>query len=310
MIQLKDIYIDLDLPIVGEMSIDICGIAMASEANENDIAIVLRKEELKTTNAKVILIKPGIYNIDKTLIFSMDVWKTAIDIAKWFIEKNIYSDYSKPVNYKILDNQIALGQNVFIGNNTYVNSFTNIGNNVSIGSNCYIGSNVSIGSDVKIGDNVVINDGCRIGANSFAFTNIGGERIAFPGIKSVIIKNNVAVGYNTIIQRGLFSDTYIDDCVKISDLVGIGHDVHVGKNTFIMGQVGIGGNVNIGDDVTIYAQAGIKDGVCIGNKCIIYAKSGITKSVSDKKYMAGFFGIEYKDEMKIQCNLRRSIRRK
>jgi len=69
------------------------------------------------------------------------------------------------------------------------------------------------------------------------------EKIQQLGI--VQIDDDVEIGANTTVDRARFGRTWIQQGVKIDNLVQIAHNVVIGKNTVIAAQTGIAGSVQI-----------------------------------------------------------------
>src|SRR6185312_144618 len=127
-----------------------------------------------------------------------------------------------------------------------------LGNNVSIGSNCVIHPNVTIYDDSIIGDNVEIHSGTVIGGDAFYFNTKKNRESWFKKMQScgnVIIENDVEIGANCTIDRGVSDSTVIGSGSKLDNLIQIGHDVVIGKNCLIASQVGIAGGTVLGDGV-------------------------------------------------------------
>ena len=305
--KLKNILKAVGLRSHANLDIDVQGIAHFYEAKGKDIAVVFKEKDIDNTLAQVVLTRSCLHLSDKLVICSTNLEKSYMLIAKEMVKNGIYCDYRLPVKYRILG-AVGYGDNIIIGEGSHIDVFSKIGNNVSIGKNCYIGSNVTIGSDVKIGNNVIIQDGCRIGANAAAFINYYDGRELFAGTRTTIIEDNVTIGYNSMVQRGVLRNTVISCDSHIGDMTAIGHDSRIGKSCMIMGQVGIGGNVSVGDGVVIMGQCGIRDGITIGDKCKIYGKSAVTKNVYDNQNIYGPYGRSSENELKFQAWLARKAR--
>ena len=304
---LKDIVTLVGLRCHENLNIEVDGIATFSEAGESDIAVAFNEKDIDNTLAQVVLVRPCLHITDKILIYSFDLERSYMQIAKELVRAGIYPDYSKPIQYTTQD-AVCYGKNIVIGEGSHVGEFSCIGNNVIIGKDCYIGSNVTIGSDVTIGNNVTLQDGCRIGANAAAFINYNGHRELFPGTRAVLIEDGVTIGYNSMVQRGVLRDTIIANETHIGDMSAVGHDSRIGASCMIMGQCGIGGNVTIGNGVVIMGQCGIRDGITIGDKCSIYGKSAVTKSLKENEDIYGPYGRSYARELQLQAWLRRKAR--
>ena len=280
---LKDIVTLVGLRCHENLSIEVDGIATFSEARESDIAVAFNEKDIDNTLAQVVLVRPCLHITDKILLYSFDLERTYMQIAKELVRAGIYPDYSKPIQYTTQD-AVCYGKNIVIGEGSHVGEFSCIGNNVTL------------------------QDGCRIGANAAAFINYNGHRELFPGTRAVLIEDGVTIGYNSMVQRGVLRDTIIANETHIGDMSAVGHDSRIGASCMIMGQCGIGGNVTIGNGVVIMGQCGIRDGITIGDKCSIYGKSAVTKSLKENEDIYGPYGRSYARELQLQAWLRRKAR--
>ena len=118
-----------------------------------------------------------------------------------------------------------------------------------------------------------------IGADGFGFEFKDGRQRKIPQIGIVQIDDDVEIGANTTIDRARFGRTWIQEGVKIDNLVQIAHNVVVGKHSVIAAQVGISGSVRIGERVTMAGQVGIVGHATIGDGTMIAAQSGVSKNI-------------------------------
>ena len=169
--------------------------------------------------------------------------------------------------------------NVKIGDETVIGAGTYIGHETEIGSDCLIYPNVSIRERTKIGSRVIIHGGAVVGADGFGFEFKDGRQQKIPQIGIVQIDNDVEIGANTTIDRARFGRTWIQEGVKIDNLVQIAHNVVIGKHTVIAAQAGISGSVRIGERVSMAGQVGIVGHATIGDGAMIVAQSGVSKNI-------------------------------
>jgi UDP-3-O-[3-hydroxymyristoyl] glucosamine N-acyltransferase len=169
--------------------------------------------------------------------------------------------------------------NVTIGTETVIGAGTYVGHETEIGSGCMIYPNVSIRERTKIGSRVIIHSGAVIGADGFGFEFKDGRQRKIPQIGIVQIDDDVEIGANTTIDRARFGRTWIQDGVKIDNLVQIAHNVVVGKHTVIAAQAGISGSVRVGERVSMAGQVGIVGHATIGDGAMIAAQSGVSKNI-------------------------------
>ncbi|HEY8670961.1 MAG TPA: UDP-3-O-(3-hydroxymyristoyl)glucosamine N-acyltransferase, partial [Terriglobales bacterium] len=184
-----------------------------------------------------------------------------------------------------LGERVSIGAHVVIEAGTLIAGGTRIGagsyvgHETTIGAACLIYPNVTIRERARIGDRVIIHSGTVIGSDGFGFEAVAGEHKKVPQIGIVQIDDDVEIGANTTIDRARFGRTWIQEGVKIDNLVQIAHNVVIGKHSIIVAQVGIAGSVRIGQRVIIGGQAGIIGHIELDDGTMIGAQSGVSKSL-------------------------------
>jgi UDP-3-O-[3-hydroxymyristoyl] glucosamine N-acyltransferase len=184
----------------------------------------------------------------------------------------------------------AISPSATIGEGTVIQPNVFVGNNVKIGKNCIIHANVSIYDDSEIGDNVIINSNTTIGGDAFYFKRRPGAELLYDKMHScgrTLIHDDVEIGSNCGIDRGVSGDTIIGRGTKLDNHIHIGHDTVVGKNCLFAAQVGVAGAVNIEDNVILYGQVGVSKDLTIGANTVVLAKSGVPKSLPGGKTWFG-----------------------
>lgn len=222
----------------------------------------------------------------KALLISDDPFRDFVKIGQHFIS-------FKTSNQAICDSSQ-------IGEGTHIQPGVFIGQNVKIGKNCLIHANVSIGNDSIIGDNVIIHSGTVLGGDGFYYKK---RETGFDKLKSVgnvVIGNDVEIGANCTIDRGVTASTTIGEGSKLDNLIQIGHDTLIGKKCLIASQVGIAGCVVIGNEVTLWGQVGIKSGITIADKVVVMAQSGVGHDLEEGK---SYFGSPAEEARKMYKKL-------
>jgi UDP-3-O-[3-hydroxymyristoyl] glucosamine N-acyltransferase len=169
--------------------------------------------------------------------------------------------------------------NATIGDNTVIGAGSYVGHETMIGSSCLIYPNVTVRERTRIGSRVIIHSGAVIGADGFGFEPVDGRYQKIPQIGIVQIDNDVEIGANTTIDRARFGRTWIQEGVKIDNLVQIAHNVIIGKNSIIAAQTGISGSTRVGANVMMAGQVGVIGHLTIDDGTIIAAQSGISKDL-------------------------------
>lgn len=194
-----------------------------------------------------------------------------------------------------------ISDSAVIGEGTQVMPNAYIGNHVQIGRNCIIFPNVTILDHCIIGDEVIIQSGTVIGSDAFYYNKKTNREIHYKKMSScgrVVIGNNVEIGANCTIDRGVSADTCIGAGTKMDNLVHIGHDTAVGKNCLFAGQVGIAGATTIEDNVILWGQVGVSKTLTIGKDAIVYAQSGVKDSIPGGKVYFGSPVEDAREKMK------------
>ncbi len=188
---------------------------------------------------------------------------------------------------------VTLGPGAVIGEGAYIGRGVRLGARTVIGPQAFVGDGVVIGDDglihpravlrwgVRVGDRCQIHSGAVIGDDGFGYTQLphpaAGRLIHFKNehLGGVIIEDDVEIGANSTIDRGLVSDTVIGRGTKIDNLVQIGHNCRVGRDCIVVSQVGVAGHTVVGDRVFLLGQAGLGPGVTVGQDAILSAQSGL-----------------------------------
>ena len=203
-----------------------------------------------------------------------------------------FDAYSKIVKYfnAFVPAKKMISDTAVIGKDTVVMPNVFIGNNVSIGNNCIIHPNVCVYDNCIIGNNVVVHSGTVIGSDAFYFNAKKNRNVWFKKMQScgrVVIEDDVEIGANCTIDRGVSADTKIGQGSKLDNLVHIGHEVVLGKNCLIATQVGIAGATKLGDGVTLWGQVGLSKTLKLGNNVTVLAQSGVGEDIEDNKVYFG-----------------------
>ena len=279
---LKEMADLIQTPFVGSEDFPVLGINEIHVVTPGDIVFVdhpkYYSKALESAATIVLINKEVDCPKGKALLISDDPFRDFNKITNHF--KPFIAASSSISNSAKIASSAIIQPNVFIGHN------------VQIGEGTVIHSNVSIYDDCIIGNNVTIHSGTVLGANAFYYKKRedGYDRLLSSG--RVVIEDNVDLGANCTIDRGVTADTTIKKGAKLDNQIQVGHDTIIGERCLIASHTGIAGCTIIENDVTIWGQVGITSGVTIGAKAIISAKAGVSKSLEGGKH---YFGIPAED---------------
>jgi UDP-3-O-[3-hydroxymyristoyl] glucosamine N-acyltransferase len=225
-----------------------------------------------------------------------------------------FSDVKQQLQPKTISPQAFIHEEAEIGEGASIDAFAYIGKGAKIGKNvtifpqAYIGDNVQIGDDVIIHSGVKIYNECKLGNRVTLYANavIGSDGFGYapqndgsyqkiPQLGIVILEDDVEIGANTVVDRATMNATYIEQGVKLDNLIQIAHNVRIGKNTVIAAQVGVAGSTSIGENCMIGGQAGFAGHLTIANGTKVQAQSGLAQSVKEENTAIwGSPAIDYK----------------
>lgn len=191
-----------------------------------------------------------------------------------------------------------------IGEGTFIHPTVVLGNDVSIGKNCHIFPNVVIGDCTQIGDNVTIQSGTVLGGDAFYYRKLDGNFDKLISVGNVIIENNVEIGCNCTIDRGVTDSTIIGEGSVLDNQIQIGHDTIIGKKVLIASQVGIAGCCIVEDEVTVWGQVGMASGVRVEKGTVLLGKCGVNRDLKKGTYF-GFLAEEFREWLKKEAKIKR-----
>lgn len=285
---LKEIADLIDCSFVGDADFPVLGMNEIHVVTPGDIVFVDHPkyyDKALASAATIVLINKEVDCPEgKALLISDDPFRDFNKLTKYF----------RP--YEPLEKAIA--DDLERGEGSIIQPGVTIGKRVKIGKNSRIQPNVSIGNDCEIGDNVIIHSGTVLGGDAFYYKKRpeGFDKLLSGG--RVIIEDNVEIGANCTIDRGVTGDTIIGAGSKLDNLIQIGHDTVIGKKCLIASQVGIAGCVVIDDEVTIWGQVGIRSDVHLAKGTVVLAQSGIGKDTEENSTYFGSPAVEARQKMK------------
>jgi UDP-3-O-[3-hydroxymyristoyl] glucosamine N-acyltransferase len=280
--------------LIGDPMLKVTGAASLGEATQGEISFFANPKYvglLRMTRASALFVPPD---------FAEPIPAAQIRVSnptKAF-EQVVLKFAPKPIAFApgihpsaVVDSSAQLGQRVSIqplaiiepgakiGDDTIIGAGSYVGHETTIGSTCHIYPHVTIRERSRIGSRVIIHSGAVIGADGFGFEMVDGRQQKIQQLGFVQIDDDVEIGANTTVDRARFGRTWIQQGVKIDNLVQIAHNVVIGKNSVIVAQTGISGSTRVGERVMMGGQVGIIGHIEIGNGAAIGAQSGISKSI-------------------------------
>ncbi len=201
---------------------------------------------------------------------------------------------------------VEIGPDVVIGDGCWIGARVKIGRGCRLYPHVYIDDDVEMGEDcliypnavlfrkTRLGRKVTVHAGAVIGDDGFGYNQYfdpARERLHHlknVHVGGVVLEDFVEIGSNVCIDRGLAGDTTIGAGTKIDNLVQIGHNVQVGRESIIVGMVGVAGTAKIGSQVFLLGQSGVGQGLTVGDGALVTGQTMVSTDIpAGRKRWAG-----------------------
>ncbi len=181
----------------------------------------------------------------------------------------------------------VIGERVVIGDNVLVGANSVVENDCQIGEGTFLAAGVTLYPGTTVGARCRLHSGVVLGADGFGYNQKEGVHELVAQLGTVAIGDDVEIGANSSIDRGVYGPTRVGHGTKIDNLVQIGHNCQIGCYNLICSLVGIAGSTSTGDYVVMAGQVGVRDHVHIGQGAILSAMAGVSNDVPDGAIMLG-----------------------
>lgn len=285
---------------------EIIGAKMIGEA---DFPVLGTNEIHMVKNGEIVFVNhPKYYdkalNSDATIIL-IDKEVACPEGKALLISEDPFRDFNKiNTHFTRIYNFTEELHDLEMGEGTFVHPTVVIGNEVKIGNNCHIFPNVVIGDRTVIGDNVIIQSGTVLGGDAFYYRKLNGNFDRLISVGNVVIENNVEIGNNCTIDRGVTDSTIIGEGSVLDNLIQIGHDTIIGKKVLIASHAAIAGCCVIEDEVTVWGQVGMASGNRVGKGAVLLGKTGVNKNLEGGKTYFGQLAEEFKQYLRKEVKLK------
>lgn len=271
----EDLFIDSipDINTVSETSLDWVN---SSKENKQSMAEDSRAKVLVVD--ETIQYSPIMKAQNKVLLVVKKPRKTMAHIASHFF-------VTKPTPG--IHPSAVIDENAVIDGTSHIGAGCVVGK-VKIGAGTILMPNVVVYDNVVIGENCLIQAGAVIGTDGLGcIRDSEGILTKFPHLGGVVIGNDVEIGANCQVAKGVFSDTIIENGCKINGLCFIAHNCHLEENVWITGDTMLCGSVRVKKNSTIFSNVIIREQRVIGERVTIGMGSVVTKNVPDGETWVG-----------------------
>ena len=277
-------------------------LASLQHAQSGGIAFcrVRKKDQLEQSQASVIITTAEIaevYDGKAHMLVHKDPMAAFVQLMEWFYPQSQQPSGRHPS--AVCHPEAKIHATAWIDANAVIAKGAQIAADVCIGAGCYVGESVVIGQgsklhaqvtiyhDCHIGERCIIHSGARIGSDGFGYvdTKPGWKKI--PHIGRVVLGDEVEIGANTCIDRGMLDDTIIHKGTKMDNLIHIAHNVVIGENSALAGQSGIAGSTTIGKNFRLGGGSGINGQITITDNVIVGGGTNIISAIDKPGFYIG-----------------------
>lgn len=292
---LADIARHLNIPVKGDDSIAVRGLATLKDAGPDQVAFLANRAYLKdlaSTRAAAVLLHPE--HVDECPVACLETSNPYVGYAQLsqLFDPMAVARLEAGVHPSaIVAEDAVLGEGVRIEANAVVASGAVLEDRVVIGPGSIVGADSRLGEEshlhanvtlyhgVVIGKRAIMHSGCVIGADGFGFAHDGAGWHKIAQLGGVILGDDVEVGSCSSIDRGALGDTVIGNDVKIDSQVQIAHNVHIGDHTAIAGCVGIAGSTRVGRHCMLGGGVGLSGHLTLCDGVQVTGMSLVTNSI-------------------------------
>jgi len=216
----------------------------------------------------------------------------------------------------VVDDSARVGPDVHLGAHTYVGPRAEIGAESVLLAGAIVGADARLGrrgflhphamllDRCVAGERVTLQAGAVIGSDGFGYAFLDGKFIKIPQVGNVTLGDDVEIGAHTCIDRAQMGSTSIGAGTKIDNLVQIGHNCRIGKNSAFAAMTGLAGSTIIGDYVMVGGQSAFKGHITVGSRVRIAGNTMVWGDLPDDAAVSGQPAQSHQEELRLQVRLR------
>lgn len=292
MLSLGDIVEALGGRLHGSPQVSIQNLAPLETAGAQDLSFLSHpkfQSQLPLSKAACVIVSPQFQEVAMTrgaCIVTDDPYHYFARLTQYWKKQ------TRPSSPLRIHPSAVIDPEAWVADSAIIGPLCVVERGAKLGAHSELKSRVTLGENCQIGERCLVHSGVVIGADGFGFAQHQGAWVKIEQLGNVKIGNDVEIGANTCIDRGALQDTVIEDGVKLDNLIQIGHNVHVGKNTAMAGCVGVAGSARIGANCTVGGGAIILGHLSLADGVHISAASVVTSSIHQPGLYTGLFPID------------------
>jgi len=156
----------------------------------------------------------------------------------------------------------------------------------------------------RLGNRVVLHGGAVVGSAGFGWAFLDGRLERIPQVGNVILDDDVEIGANTCIDRAQTGSTRVGRGTKIDNLVQVGHNCRIGKNSAFAALTGLAGSAIVGDYAMVGGRSAINGHITVGARVRIAGNTMVWGDIPDDATVSGQPAQNHQEELRMQVRLR------
>jgi UDP-3-O-[3-hydroxymyristoyl] glucosamine N-acyltransferase len=260
-------------------------------------------------------VSPDTAAIDRDLLVVPDPYEALVDLLALFESRTPAPAGVHPTAVvdagASLDPDAVVGAYSVVGRGSVLAAGAVVHAHVVIGADCRVGAGTVLHPGVvlydrsELGERCILHAGVVLGADGYGYASGSGTHRKLPHLGRVVVEDDVEIGANSTVDRGMLDETRVGAGTKIDNLVMVAHNVVTGRNCLLVAQSGVAGSARLGDGVVLAAQSGIIGHVEIADRTLIGTKSALLRSSAAGEKLAGIPAFEMGAWKRQQALLRR-----
>ncbi len=291
-IELASVVAELGGTLHGDGSIWITGLAPLETAGPGELSFLSNikyQQQLQSSQAACVIVAPGMQAMACTRGACIVTEQPYLYFARL---TQLWRKWQRPSESPGIHPSAVVHPQARVDSTVSIGPLCVVERGAQIGAGTVLKSRVTVGEDCEIGQRCILHAGVVIGADGFGFAPNGDAWEKIEQLGAVRIGNDVEIGANTCIDRGALQDTILEDGVKLDNLIQIGHNVRVGRNTAMAGCVGVAGSATIGENCTVGGGAIILGHLTLGPRVNISAGTLVSRSILKPGLYTGIFPVD------------------
>ncbi|MEZ5333491.1 MAG: UDP-3-O-(3-hydroxymyristoyl)glucosamine N-acyltransferase [Thermoanaerobaculia bacterium] len=275
------------------------GIRSLERAGSDDLAFVSSRRHLdraRASGAGALLVPPSVAAIERDLLVVPDPHEALVEILPIFAPPSAVGPGIHPtavVDGARIDPSATVGPYAVVGAGSEVGARAVLHAHVVVGAKCIVSADCLLHPGVvlydrtELGERCVVHAGVVLGGDGYGYASGSGEHRKLAHLGRVVLEDDVEVGANSTVDRGMLEETRLGAGTKVDNLVMVAHNVVTGRRCLLVAQSGVAGSARLGDGVVLAAQSGIIGHVEIGAGTTVGTKSALLRSSETGEKVAG-----------------------